>query len=82
MLAALGLTPFPPIEQNPAIRFAAPSSEHWMGTDQFGRDVTSRVMVGVLASLRVAVVAVAIAAVIGSMAGDRRRVLRRVGPIG
>jgi len=69
VLAALGLTPYPPNEQNVADRFAAPSLEHWMGTDQFGRDVTSRVMVGILASLRVAVVAVVIAAVIGSLAG-------------
>jgi peptide/nickel transport system permease protein len=69
VLAAVGVTPFPPIQQNPAIRFAAPSAEHWMGTDQFGRDLTSRVMAGVLASLRVALVAVALSAVVGSMAG-------------
>ena len=69
LLAALGVTPFPPIQQNPSIRFAAPSAEHWMGTDQFGRDVTSRVMAGVLASLRVALIAVALSALAGSMAG-------------
>jgi peptide/nickel transport system permease protein len=69
ILAAAGLTPYDPLAQDPAARFAAPSTSHWMGTDQFGRDVASRVMVGVLASLRVAVVAVAIAAVIGSAAG-------------
>jgi peptide/nickel transport system permease protein len=69
VLAAVGATPFPPIQQNSAIRFAAPSPEHWMGTDQFGRDVTSRVMAGVLASLRVALVAVALSAAVGSMAG-------------
>jgi peptide/nickel transport system permease protein len=69
VLAALGLTPYPPLEQNIQERFAAPSLEHWMGTDQFGRDVTSRVMEGILTSMRVAVVAVAIAAVIGSLAG-------------
>lgn len=69
ILAALGVTPHPPLAQNAAIRFSPPSSENWLGTDQFGRDVASRVMVGVLASLRVAVLAVAIAAVIGSVAG-------------
>jgi peptide/nickel transport system permease protein len=69
VLAALGLTPYPPIQQNPAIRFSPPSAEHWLGTDQFGRDMTSRVMAGVLASLRVAVVSVALATVLGSMAG-------------
>jgi peptide/nickel transport system permease protein len=69
VLAALGLTPYPPLEQNVEDRFAAPSFEHWMGTDQFGRDVMSRVMEGILTSMRVAIVAVAIAAVIGTLAG-------------
>ena len=68
-LAALGLTPHPPLAQEADIRFFPPSAENWLGTDQFGRDVASRVMVGVFASLRVAVLAVAVAAVIGSVAG-------------
>jgi peptide/nickel transport system permease protein len=69
ILAALGLTPYPPLEQDPANRFAPPSTSHWMGTDQFGRDVLSRVMVAILASLRISAFAVAIAAAIGSAAG-------------
>lgn len=69
LLALFGLTPADPIAQAPAERFAPPSTGHWLGTDQFGRDVTSRVMLGVLASLRVAVLAVAIAAFVGSLAG-------------
>lgn len=69
ILAALGLTPHPPLAQEAAIRFSAPSAGNWFGTDQFGRDIASRVMVGVFASLRVAVLAVAIAAMIGSVAG-------------
>jgi peptide/nickel transport system permease protein len=67
--AALGLTPHPPLAQDPPARFGAPSASHLAGTDQFGRDVLSRVMEGVLASLRISVVAVAIAATIGSAAG-------------
>jgi peptide/nickel transport system permease protein len=69
IFAALGLTPYPPLEQDPANRFAAPSTSHWMGTDQFGRDVFSRVMDGILASMRISAFAVAIAASIGSAAG-------------
>ena len=69
LLALVGLTPSDPIAQETAIRFASPSVDHWLGTDQFGRDVASRVMLGVLASLRVAVFAVAIAALVGSLAG-------------
>ena len=69
LLALVGLTPADPIAQEPSIRFAPPSLDHWLGTDQFGRDVASRVMLGFLASLRVAVLAVAMAAVLGSLAG-------------
>jgi peptide/nickel transport system permease protein len=68
-LAAPGLTPHVPLQQEAAARFLPPSAEHWLGTDQFGRDVASRVMVGVLASLRVAALAVAISTLAGSVAG-------------
>lgn len=68
-LAALGATPFSPVAQEPAARFSPPGSSHWLGTDQFGRDVASRVMLGILASLRVAVLSVAVSAVVGSLAG-------------
>lgn len=69
ILALLGLTPADPIAQDPAARFSPPSVDHWLGTDQFGRDVASRVMRGVLSSMRVAVLAVAVATVVGSLAG-------------
>jgi len=69
LAAALGLTPYDPIAQNPADQLVGPSREHWFGTDQFGRDVASRTFAGIGASLRVAVLAVALAAVIGTVAG-------------
>lgn len=69
LLALIGLTPHRPRAQNPADAFSPPSSTYWFGSDQFGRDVLSRVMQGVLASLRVSVLAVAISAIIGSIAG-------------
>ncbi|GJJ16380.1 ABC transporter permease [Mycolicibacterium mageritense] len=46
-----------------------PSGSHWFGTDELGRDVLSRVLVAVQASLRVAVVSVALAAVAGVLIG-------------
>ncbi|WP_441957188.1 ABC transporter permease [Mycolicibacterium houstonense] len=46
-----------------------PSTAHWFGTDELGRDVFSRVLVAVAASLRVAVVSVALAAVAGVLIG-------------
>ena len=63
------LLPHGPLEQAPADRFAGPSASHWLGTDKFGRDITARVAVGVFASLRVSVLAVAAAAVVGSALG-------------
>ncbi|WP_158167223.1 ABC transporter permease [Mycolicibacterium smegmatis] len=46
-----------------------PSGAHWFGTDELGRDVFSRILVAVQASLRVAVVSVALAAVVGVTIG-------------
>ncbi len=46
-----------------------PSGQHWFGTDELGRDVFSRVLVGVQASMRVAVVSVAFAVVVGVTIG-------------
>jgi peptide/nickel transport system permease protein len=69
LAAYLGLTPYDPISQRPADRFQAPNATYLLGTDQFGRDLLSRVAAGAGTSLLVAVTAVAIAAVIGTTAG-------------
>jgi peptide/nickel transport system permease protein len=46
-------------------RFQPPSPGHWLGTDRFGRDVASMIMVGARNSLSVALIAVAIGIAIG-----------------
>jgi peptide/nickel transport system permease protein len=46
-----------------------PSGHHWFGTDELGRDVLSRVLVATQASMRVAVVSVAFAVVVGVTVG-------------
>jgi peptide/nickel transport system permease protein len=46
-----------------------PSGAHWFGTDELGRDVLSRVLVAVQASLEVAVISVAFALVVGVTIG-------------
>lgn len=69
VLGALGITPHTPTAQVPTDRFSPPSATYWLGTDQFGRDVASRIMVGIFASLRVAVLAVAAATILGGFAG-------------
>ena len=46
-----------------------PSGAHWFGTDELGRDVLSRVLVAVQASMRIAVISVALALVVGVALG-------------
>jgi len=46
-----------------------PSGAHWFGTDELGRDVLSRVLVAIQASMRVAMVSVAFAVVVGVAIG-------------
>lgn len=57
------------IKQNTAIRFQGPSKEHWLGTDEFGRDMFARIIHGARISLMVGVVAVSIAIAIGGTLG-------------
>ena len=52
-----------------ANRFLPPSGDHWLGTDQFGRDIASMLMTGTQNSIVVAVVAVSIGLFIGVSLG-------------
>jgi len=54
-LAAPLIAPFDPIDQDAKVRLQAPSSTHLAGTDQFGRDVLSRVIYGSQTSLKIGV---------------------------
>jgi len=58
-----------PIAQNLAMRYAAPTAEHWFGTDAIGRDVFSRLVFGARISLEVGIVVVAVSSVIGIVVG-------------
>jgi len=68
LLAPL-LAPFDPIATSWSAIRKPPSALHWMGTDENGRDVLSRVVFGARASLLAGIVSVLIAAVIGVPAG-------------
>ena len=71
VVAALSLvhTPRDPLQMNIAARLQAPSSAYPLGTDQFGRDLLSRVMRGAVASLVVGAVSVSIAMGVGVLLG-------------
>ena len=51
------------------MKFQAPSAEHLLGTDKFGRDILSRVIYGARVSLEVGIIAVGIGAVCGYLLG-------------
>ncbi|MGH9211379.1 MAG: ABC transporter permease [Acidimicrobiales bacterium] len=64
LIAPYGIT-----ERSPGVFRAAPSADHWFGTDQIGLDLFSRVVHGARVSLRIALSATAIALVIGVTVG-------------
>ncbi len=57
------------IKQNLAHRLQGPSAAHWLGTDEFGRDIFARLVHGTRVSLKVGIVAVGISIVIGGILG-------------
>lgn len=63
------VAPADPLAQDLGQRLKAPSAEHWLGTDDFGRDVLSRVIHGSRVSLRLGLVAVAVALLVGGTIG-------------
>ncbi|MFZ1772179.1 MAG: ABC transporter permease, partial [Caldilinea sp.] len=68
-LLAPVLTPYDPVEIVAGDRLQPPSAEHWFGTDSFGRDIYTRVLYGGQISLRVGIIAVGIAALLGVTSG-------------
>lgn len=68
-LAAPLIAPYDPYKQNPRAPLQAPSREHWMGTDDSGRDLLSRVIYGTRISLRVGLISVGIGGGIGITLG-------------
>lgn len=63
------LAPYDPDAQELVNRLQAPSAQHLLGTDEFGRDILSRIIYGCRVSLSVGVISQAIALVIGFLMG-------------
>lgn len=63
------LVPYDPQQHDPLSRFLPPGPEHWLGTDQFGRDTFSRMLAGARPVLQVAPLATALAVVAGTAVG-------------
>ncbi|MFB7893608.1 ABC transporter permease [Microbacterium sp. NPDC056044] len=64
------LAPYDPLAQDPAHRFTPPFTEsHLFGTDQYGRDILSRLIFGARVELVTALAATGIAAVVGTAIG-------------
>lgn len=63
------VAPFDPEAISILTRYLPPSAEHWFGTDQLGRDIFSRVLVGARSTILLSLLATALAMVIGSVLG-------------
>jgi len=71
LLAVAGplLAPYPPTEFHPDDTLQAPSARYWLGTDQFGRDLLSRVIIGARSLLLLAYASTAIGLAAGVVLG-------------
>lgn len=63
------LAPHDPLTQSTMDRLQEPSAEHWLGTDDYGRDVFTRILYGTRVALLVGVLSVAMGAVLGTLIG-------------
>jgi peptide/nickel transport system permease protein len=68
-VAAPLIAPHDPLAQSAANRLESPSSDHWFGRDQYGRDIMSRVMYGTRIALIVGIVSVAFGGALGTLMG-------------
>ena len=63
------ITPHDPISQAAQERLSPPSSEHYLGQDDYGRDIFTRIIYGTRVSLLVGIVSVALGGTVGTLMG-------------
>lgn len=63
------IAPHEPATQDLSNRFAGPSADHWLGTDQLGRDLLTRILYGGRFSVTVAAAALVLCATLGTLLG-------------
>jgi peptide/nickel transport system permease protein len=68
-LGAPWLAPYNPASQNLSVRLSPPAGGHWMGTDELGRDILSRILYGTRVSMLVSVSVVLGACLVGLAVG-------------
>lgn len=68
-LTAPYITPYDPAAMDVINQYAAPSLDHPFGTDQFGRDILSRVILGTRISLKVGAISITFATIMGTSLG-------------
>ena len=80
LAAVLGpyIVPHDPLASDTVAALKPPSTKHWFGTDQLGRDVFSRVVVATRLDFFIAVASVALVFLMGGLRRRRRRLLRRL----
>ena len=76
-LVSFAWTPYDPTRVDATQRLLGSSAKHWFGTDKFGRDVLSQILMGSRTTLFVGLVAVGVAAVIGVPLGILAAMTRR-----
>lgn len=71
LIALIGplVAPYGPTAQSLPDQFRPPSAQHWLGTDQFGRDILSRILSGARLALLIGLLADAVALFFGSLLG-------------
>ena len=66
---ASALAPFDPLEMHAEDRFSPPGAPYYLGTDEFGRDILSRILIGSRIAFTVGLVSVGISTIIGVSIG-------------